>query len=71
MIYVRQVDMPIRVRGYTSVDPDGDYNIYINSDLSEERKFITLEHELRHILGGHLESELPVFVLEDIAEYKV
>jgi Zn-dependent peptidase ImmA (M78 family) len=30
-------------------DPQGDYNIYINSALSEEQQRRSLLHELRHI----------------------
>ncbi len=71
MIYIREIELPMSVRGYTAPDPDGNYNIYINIDLSEEIKSKALQHELTHILGGHLESDLPVFVLEDIATYKI
>lgn len=54
MIFVREQEMPsIRIRGYTSPDRDGNYNVYINRDLSDEVKKKVLEHELSHIEKGH------------------
>lgn len=42
------------VYGITVLDAEGDYNVYINSNLSPEKKQKALEHELRHIQCGHL-----------------
>ncbi len=49
-IIVRIIDMPTSVRGYTSLDPDGDYNIYINGRMSQSQQMRTYEHEMRHIV---------------------
>lgn len=64
MIFVREVELPIRVRGYTSPDVDGNYNVYINRDLDDSVKRRTLKHELSHIEGGHC-------FCEDISTYEV
>ncbi len=48
-IIVRIIDMPTSVRGYTSLDPNGDYNIYINGRMSYSQQILTYNHERRHI----------------------
>ncbi len=48
-IFTRLVDLPLTIRGYTSLDPDGNYNIYLNSRLSLEQQRKTYKHELTHI----------------------
>ena len=54
MIFIRETEMPnMKVRGYTSPDEDGNYNVYINKDLADEVKKRALDHELSHIEKGH------------------
>ena len=48
-IFTRLVDLPLTIRGYTSLDSDGNYNIYLNSRLSAEQQRKTYNHELTHI----------------------
>ncbi len=48
-IFTRIVNLPDRVKGYTSVDSDGNYNIYINSGLSLDMQRRTYVHEITHI----------------------
>lgn len=48
-IITRIVDLPTGIRGYTSLDPDGDYNVYINAKLSESMQKRVLAHEITHI----------------------
>ena len=54
-VFVRTIPLPSKVRGFTSLDADGDYNIYINESLSPEAKERTLMHEISHISEKHLE----------------
>lgn len=49
--------MPLTIRGFTVPDENGDYNIYINSDLSDEAKAETLKHEKLHIENNDFESD--------------
>ena len=49
-IFVRVIDMPSSVRGYTALDSEGDYNIYINGRLSLSQQMVTYNHERMHIL---------------------
>ncbi len=48
-IFIREMKMPLTIRAFTVPDENGDYNIYINSDLSDEAKAEALEHEKKHI----------------------
>lgn len=57
MIFVRYIDFPEGIRGGVEIDADGNYNVYINENLSESQKQRTLDHELRHIRLGHFEDE--------------
>lgn len=62
--------MPTTIKGVTVPDVDGNYNIYINSKLNYEMQQIILKHELTHIEHNHFDSNSPITVLEQIAEYK-
>jgi hypothetical protein len=44
-IFIREMKMPLTIRAFTVPDANGDYNIYINSDLSDEAKVTALKHE--------------------------
>ena len=44
-LIIRCVDLPYCTNGYVDIDPDGDYNVYINSRLSFDRQRKTLIHE--------------------------
>ena len=48
-IIVRKIPLPPHVRAFTMPDPQGDYNVYINSALSAEQQLCSLQHELKHI----------------------
>lgn len=51
-IYTRLIDLPTTIRGYTVRDKEGDYNIYLNTRISQEARLETYEHELKHIEQG-------------------
>ncbi|MGN0527420.1 MAG: hypothetical protein ACI4IF_08285 [Acutalibacteraceae bacterium] len=63
-ILIRQIKMPITIRAFTVPDSNGDFNIYINEDLSPEQKQQSLEHEKLHIKYGHFSASKPVFLME-------
>jgi hypothetical protein len=52
-IYVRLLNLPHGVSGYVAEDPEGDYNVYLNSRLTHESNTEAYDHELRHISAGH------------------
>lgn len=49
-IITRIVNLPTRIKGYTSVDSEGNYNVYINSRLNREMQRLTYMHEMTHIV---------------------
>ena len=51
-IFTRLIKMPTRIKGYTAIDDDGNYNIYLNEKLSAEQQKITYMHEMMHIQRG-------------------
>lgn len=65
MIFIREIEMPMKIRGYTAPDIDDNYNIFINRELADDVKRRTLEHELQHIEKGHLFcEEMSVYSIE-------
>lgn len=64
IIFIRGIEFPPTVKGVTTIDSDGNYNIYINLLLSDEAKKKTLDHELIHIKKCHFENYDPVIVNE-------
>ena len=50
---VRCVELPCSIGGYVTPNDDDTFNIYINSNLSEDKQKSALLHELRHISRGH------------------
>lgn len=63
-IYIRQVDIDPRTRGFVKEDTNGDYNVYVSIHLSDAQKMSTVKHELEHIKRKHLTSEMPVRLIE-------
>ena len=56
-IYIREMKMPLTIRAFTVPDENGDFNIYINSDLSDEAKEEALKHEKLHIENNDFASD--------------
>lgn len=48
-IFVRIIDLPCTVRGYTALDDEGDYNIYLNARLNNIQQTNAYNHEMTHI----------------------
>lgn len=66
-VLVRELNFPIEIEGVIVVDNNGDYNIYINSNLSDEKKKETLDHELRHLQCDHHYTDVPIVQAENEA----
>lgn len=57
------------VYGTVAANTNGTVNIYINSLCSEDRQRRALEHELRHLVSGHLwDDAKPLTEKEDEAD---
>jgi len=63
-IFIRLLDLPEFVKGQTLLDPDGNYNIYINARLPCDVQKDTLKHELAHINNDDFNKDLPIEIAE-------
>lgn len=53
MIYTRlSTNLPSGVGGFTLLDAEGDYTIFLNAHDSSEHNKKTVEHEMEHIKHG-------------------
>jgi hypothetical protein len=59
-IFIRLTQFPDRVKAMTVVDENSDYNIYINSTLSQDEMKKAYLHELQHIEKKHFDKEISV-----------
>ena len=60
-IYIRVIPFPThQAKGVVKEDCDGNYNIYVNSLLSDAKQIESAEHEIRHIKENHLNREVSV-----------
>ena len=66
--YVRLVELPPTVNGTVVPNPDGTFEIYLNSLLPPARQQECLDHEIRHILRDHFYSEQSVAACEAEAD---
>ena len=65
MIIVRQIELPYHVLGVTLPDDAGNFIVYINRRISDEKKQETMEHEIKHITLDHFYNDMPV-VLDEL-----
>lgn len=52
-VIIRVIDLPHTCKGFTSLDSNGDFNIYLNARLSSDQQAATMRHEIEHIGRGH------------------
>jgi hypothetical protein len=50
---IRVQELPATIYGVTIKDNNGDYNVYINSCITEDARAEAFRHEVRHIREGH------------------
>lgn len=56
-ITTRLVSMPVSAKGYTLMDHEGDYNVFLNSRHTHEQQMRSFQHELDHIRDGDFYNE--------------
>ncbi len=61
-VIIRLIDLPTSVHGFTVVDADGNYNVYLNSNGDLESAFA---HEMQHILDNDFYNSEDIRVIED------
>ena len=64
-VFIRIVKIP--APGVTVLDEDGNYNVYINEELTYEEQQRVADHELEHIKRDHFYQDIPVIQCEDEA----
>ena len=65
-IFIREMKMPLTIRAFTIPDANGDFNIYINEDLSDSAKKKSLEHEQTHIIRNDFQKEFTAKLIESL-----
>lgn len=55
---LRIVALPLTVLGAVVLLDDGTYDIFLNAQIGEDMQKKALEHEIRHIDGGHLYNDI-------------
>lgn len=72
MTITRLVKLPSTVRAFTLTDEDGNYNVYINRDLTRGGAMRAYLHEIEHILAGDLDGPpvASVGVLEGVRHHE-
>lgn len=63
-IIVRIIDLPCTVRGYTALDDEGDYNIYLNAKLNYEQQKRAYNHEMCHITRNDWNPDKTIYMAE-------
>lgn len=64
-VIIRLVNLPCAVHGFTVVDEDGNYNVYLNANGNIESAFI---HELTHILNNDFYNDEEICEVERFAK---
>lgn len=59
-VICRLIGLPAKVNAVTVVDDNGDFNIYINANLSYEEQKKAYRHETRHIRKNHFFTQKAV-----------
>lgn len=70
-VFIRKIPLPSGVRAFTLPDSQGDYNIYINANLSGEQQRKSLEHEKNHILNDDFYKDETAAEIERLALYRL
>ena len=69
-VIVRKVELPSTVKGVVAIDENGDFNVYINSNLMTDVQLKAYEHEARHIMMNHFHSDKDLDHIEREASHE-
>lgn len=67
-VIVRQVKLPLFIKGQVLLDEDGDYNIYINSEYPADVQADAYAHEMKHVDCGDLDGTTSITEIEDLPQ---
>lgn len=57
-------DLPSGVHGFTLLDTEGDYTVFLNSRQTREMNMKTYKHEIQHIEENDHQKTLSADILE-------
>lgn len=64
MIVIRGIGLPCTVLGVTLPGADGDFYVYINTNVCEAKQKEAITHEIKHIELDHFYNDDPVIYNE-------
>lgn len=64
--FVRVIPLPISVIGLVSPNPDGTWNIFINSNAGPEQQAEAFKHELKHIENDDFYNGSDIHIVENL-----
>ena len=67
-VYIKIIELPLKVKGVTIPNSDGYFCVFINSKLSKEEQQLAINHESMHIKLNHFYNNKPIFVNEQEAD---
>ncbi|MBR3238479.1 MAG: hypothetical protein IKF99_08595 [Oscillospiraceae bacterium] len=67
-IFVREIELPYKYKGFIKEDEDGNYNIYVRRGDPPEVQRETVRHEVEHAIQGHLQRDRDLEECEEEAE---
>jgi len=62
--FVRIVDFPIGADGAVIPNDDGTFSVYLDANLSDDRRKVAMDHELIHMERDHFYTDAPVAQVE-------
>ncbi len=57
-IFIRYIKLPYKIPAFTILDDNGDYNIYINTEVCPDKQRAAYMHEMYHITHNHFYDNL-------------
>lgn len=57
-VFIHRLCLPRGVFGAVTEDTDGNYNIFVQKNLPDNKVVPTIAHELRHCSAGHLHDDI-------------
>lgn len=70
-IITRLIPLPASVKAMVVLDSEGDYNIYVNNQLSYETQVKSYKHEMRHIENNDFCNDEDIRLIENRANEEV
>ena len=70
-IITRLIPLPASVKAMVVLDSEGDYNIYVNNQLSYETQVKSYKHEIRHIENNDFYNDEDIRLIENRANEEV